>query len=104
MKYYRKQPVEAIQWNGDNQIEVLYYFGEFISDYHIGDDGCLTIIYIDSKNRKHQVAIPKFGWIVVEGKMLQFYKDETFRKTFEPAYCKGPIWSSAQEMVDMIDK
>ena len=31
MKYYRKPPVEAIQWNGDNQKEV-YEFVERVSN------------------------------------------------------------------------
>lgn len=96
MKYYRKQPVEAMQWTGDNQMEVSEFIQKVTKSFATKDDGFgnLNVCYLCSKKRKHQVVIPKFGWIVVEGKTLQFYKDETFRKTFKPAEddSKGIDW------------
>lgn len=41
---------------------------------------------------KHTVNLPFFGWVVRNGKTFQFYKDATFRKTFEEVQeddCKG---------------
>lgn len=87
MKYYRKQPIEAIQWNGDDQMEVSDFIQKVTRAFATKDDGYgnLNVCYMDSKKRKHQAVIPKFGWVVIEGKTLQFYKDETFRKTFKAA-------------------
>lgn len=87
MKYYRKQPVEAMQWTGDNQKDVSEFIHKVAKNYCTKDDGYgnLNVCYMDSKRRKHFCSIPKFGWVVVEGKTLQFYKDETFRKTFKAA-------------------
>lgn len=86
-KYYRKQPVEAIQWNGDNQIELSEFIGKVVKDYYTKDDGYgnLNVCYMDSKKHKHLSAIPKYGWVVIEGKTLQFYKGKTFKKTFKAA-------------------
>lgn len=86
MKYYRKKPVEAIQWNGKNQQEVSDLVERVSSVFCTqGNDGeALTIGYLDSKQNNHVANIPMFGWVVIEGKTLQFYKDETFRKTFRP--------------------
>lgn len=85
MKYMRKTPVEAIQWTGDNRNEVQ----EFISHttkYHCtwyDGSGNLIISYKYIKGRKFNVVVPKFGWVVRDGMTFQFYKDTTFRKTFE---------------------
>lgn len=86
MKYYRKKPVEAIQWNGKNQQEVSDLVERVSSVFCTqGNDGeALTIGYLDSKQNNHIANLPMFGWVVIEGKTLQFYKDETFRKTFRP--------------------
>lgn len=105
MKYYRKEPVEAIQWTGDNQKGVY----EFIERLSRGfctqndEDGKLTVGYLDSKQNSHIVKMPKFGWVVAEGNTLQFYKDETFRKTFKAAEedSKGIDWDG---MTDTINK
>lgn len=106
MKYYRKQPVEAIQWRGDNHMDVSEFIQKVTKSFATKDDGYgnLNVCYMDSKKRTHQAIIPKFGWVVIEGKTLQFYKDETFRKTFKEADGDDPIWSSAQKKVDMIEK
>lgn len=86
---YRKKPVviDAIQWNGDNQIELSEFIGKVVKDYYTKDDGYgnLNVCYMDSKKRKHLSAIPKYGWVVIEGKTLQFYKGKTFKKTFKAA-------------------
>lgn len=86
MKYMRKTPVEAIQWNGDN----LYDVHDFIvktAKYCCSkaDSGSLVVAWEDLRGRKFKAIVPKFGWVVKEGKTFQFYKDLTFRKTFEEA-------------------
>ena len=85
MRYIRKTPVEAIQWNGDNPKEVSNFISPTTKSYCTLDNrsGNLNISYADIKGRKYKVAVPKFGWVVRDGKTLQFYNDITFRKTFE---------------------
>lgn len=103
MKYYRKQPVEAMQWDGDNQKEVSKFIGTAANGYCTKDDGYgnLNVCYMDRKKRKHLSVVPKFGWVVIEGKTLQFYKDETFRKTFKAAEedSKGIDWAGMDKIV-----
>lgn len=95
MKYMRKTPVEAIQWKGDNQKEVSNFIRLTTKSRCTRDDGFgnLNIVYEDlRRGRKFKVVVPKFGWVVREGKTFQFYKDATFRKTFEEVQendCKG---------------
>ena len=90
MKYYRKQPVEAIQWTGE--YGVLGWINKFGIEAYMDYEGHpdidsldLHLIYFDDKKRKHKATVPMYAWVVVEGKTLQFYKDETFRKTFKAA-------------------
>ena len=104
MKYYRKPPVEAIQWNGDNQKEV-YEFVERVSNVFYTNGygkGGLKIGYLDSKQNNHIANIPKFGWVVIEGKTLQFYKDETFKRTFKAAEedNKGIDWAGMTNTIN----
>lgn len=86
MKYMRKTPVEAIQWKGGNQKEVSNFIRLTTKSRCTRDDGFgnLNIVYEDlSRGRKFKAVVPKFGWVVKDGKTFQFYKDATFRKTFE---------------------
>lgn len=84
MKYRRKTPVEAIQWNGDNLNEVYDFIIKTAKSCCAKDDySDLIIAYEDRRGRKFKTVIPLFGWIVREGNTFQFYKDATFRKTFE---------------------
>lgn len=95
MKYMRKTPVEAIQWKGNNQKEVSDFIRLTTKSRCTRDDGFgnLNIVYEDHRGRKFKTVIPLFGWVVKEeGKTFQFYKDATFRKTFEEVQendCKG---------------
>lgn len=94
MSYMRKTPVEAIQWKGDNQKEVSNFISLTTKSFYTRDDGFgnLNIAYTDLRGRKFKTIIPFFGWVVKEGKTFQFYKDATFRKTFEEVQeddCKG---------------
>lgn len=94
MRYMRKTPVEAIQWKGDNPKEVSNFISPTTKSYSTLDDrsGNLTISYADLRGRKYKVVVPKFGWVVRNGKTFQFYKDATFRKTFGKVQeddCKG---------------
>ena len=80
----RKTPVEAIQWNGDNLNEVYDFIIKTAKSCCAKDDySDLIIAYEDRRGRKFKTVIPLFGWVVREGKTFQFYKDATFRKTFE---------------------
>ena len=84
MKYMRKTPVEAIQWNGDNLNEVYDFIIKTAKSCCAkADSGSLIVAWEDLRGRKFKTVIPKFGWVVREGKTFQFYKDATFRKTFE---------------------
>lgn len=87
VKYYRKQPIEAIQWRGDNQNEVHQLASKAVEGCYTANDADsnLHVAYWDKKGSKHLALVPKFGWVVVEGKMLQFYTDDTFRRTFKAA-------------------
>ena len=84
MKYMRKTPVEAIQWRPDNRTEFDKFVNKYVRYYMCYEctNGNILLCYWDFNARKHITEIPKFGWIVREGKTFQFYKDETFRKTF----------------------
>ena len=85
MKYMRKKPVEAIQWNGHNLIEVSKFISHATKSYNMRDDdfGNLDITYSFQKGRISRAVVPLFGWVVKDGKAFEFYKDSTFRKTFE---------------------
>ena len=104
MKYMRKTPVEAIQWKGDNRYDVH----EFIvktAQYccsKADKSGSLIIVYKDHRDRTFKTIIPMLGWVVREGKTFQFYKDSTFRKTFEAVAddCKGIDWKSVKAITE----
>ena len=85
MKYMRKTPVEAIQWRPDNRKEFGEFVGKYTKDYATFEytNGNILLCYWDFNSRKHITEIPKFGWVVREGKTFQFYKDTTFHKTFD---------------------
>lgn len=87
MKYMRKTPAEAIQWNPDNRAEFDKFVNKYVRYYMCYEctNGNILLCYWDFNARKHITEIPKFGWIVREGKTFQFYKDSTFKKTFEEA-------------------
>jgi len=106
MKYRRKTPVEAIQWNGDNLNEVYDFIIKTAKSCCANKSCCakddysdLIIAYEDRRGRKFKTVIPLFGWIVREGNTFQFYKDATFRKTFEEAKEDGN-----EEITDSIIK
>ena len=84
MKYMRKTPVEAIQWNGGNKNEV-YGFIIKTAKYccATADYGDLIIAYEDRRGRKFKAVIPLFGWVVRDDKTLLFYRDPSFKRTFE---------------------
>lgn len=101
MKYYRKQPVEAIQWDGHNLNEVSEFISNATKSYSMWSDGFdnLDITYSFQKGRASQAVVPVFGWIVKDGKAFEFYKDETFKKAFEEAKEDGN-----EEITDSIIK
>ena len=74
MKYMRKTPVEAIQWNGGNQKEVSKFIRLTTKSRCTRDDGFgnLNIVYEDLRGRKFKTVIPLFGWVVRDGKTFQF--------------------------------
>lgn len=90
MKYYRKQPVEAIQWDGhpsaiETLDKLLQDMGFNVRVLDVDIRWNLKIGYTDSHGRNHQALLPLEGWVVIEGKTLQFYKDKTFKHTFKAA-------------------
>ena len=85
-----KKMVEAVQWNGDNQNEFTEFVGKFAGKTtSMPHKGYLAVAYYDRKKRLHRADVPDYGWVVAEGKTLQFYEDETFRKTFKAAEKKS---------------
>lgn len=100
----RKTPVEAIQWTGDNQREVYDFMNKTAKTCCNMDDGSgnLIMFWKDFARRRFKAVIPKFGWVVREGKTFQFYKDDTFRKTFEAVTddCKGIDWISVKAITE----
>ena len=106
MRYMRKTPVEAIQWNGDNQREVSDFIGHTAKCHCTctWDDGSdnLSIAYKDLTGRHRKAGVHKFGWVVREGKTFQFYRDSTFRKTFEETSdddSKGIDWEGMNNTI-----
>ena len=103
MRYMRKTPVEAIQWNGDNLNEVYDFIIKTAKSCCAKDDySDLIIAYEDRRGRKFKTVIPLFGWVVREGKTFQFYKDATFRKTFEEVQkgnSKGIDWEGMNNTI-----
>ena len=80
----RKTPVEAIQWTVDNQDDVHGFIIKTAKLCSTCDDnGSLILSFKDLRGRTFKTVLPKYGWVVREGKTFQFYKDATFRKTFE---------------------
>ena len=112
MKYMRKTPVEAIQWNGDNLNEVYDFIIKTAKSCCAKDDySDLIIAYEDRRESKFKTVIPLFGWVVREGNTFQFYKDSTFRKTFEEVHedgSKGIDWEgmdkTIKEVFDSFDE
>ena len=104
MKYMRKTPVEAIQWNPDNRKEFGEFVNKYVRDYTCYEytNGNILLCYWDFNARKHITEIPKFGWIVREGNTFKFYKDATFQKTFEEVQkgeIKGVDWEGMNKTV-----
>ena len=103
MKYMRKTPVEAIQWNGDNLNEVYDFIIKTAKSCCAKDDySGLIIAYEDRRGRKFKTVIPLFGWVVREGNTFQFYRDATFRKTFEEVQNdgnKGVEWKGMNKTI-----
>ena len=85
MKYMRKTPVEAIQWTGDNQREVYDFMNKTARTCCNAADssGNLIMFWKDFARRKFKAVVPMLGWVVRDDKAFKFYKDSSFRKTFE---------------------
>ena len=80
----RKTPVEAIQWTVDNQDDVHGFIIKTAKLCSTCDDnGSLILSFKDLRGRTFKTVLPKYGWVVREGKTFQFYKDTTFHKTFD---------------------
>ena len=103
MKYMRKTPVEAIQWNPDNRKEFGEFVNKYVRDYTCYEyaNGNILLCYWDFNARKHITEIPKNGWIVREGNTFQFYKNKTFNSTFEKISddSKGIDWRGMNKTV-----
>ena len=104
MKYMRKTPVEAIQWNGYNQQEVSDFIAHTTKSYCTWEDtaGNLITSYENISGRKLNAVVPKYGWVVRDGKTFQFYRDSTFRKTFDEVQeddSKGIDWEGMNKTI-----
>ena len=103
MKYMRKTPVEAIQWMGDNQDDVHGFIIKTAKLCSTCDDnGSLILSFKDLRERTFNTVLPKDGWVVREGKTFQFYKDATFRNTFEEVQkgdSKGIDWDGMNKTI-----
>ena len=100
----RKTPVEAIQWNGHNLQEVSEFVSLAAKSYSMWNDdfGNLDMTYSFQKGRTSRAVIPLFGWVVKDGKSFEFYKDATFRKTFEEVPddgSKGIDWEGMDKTI-----
>ena len=100
----RKTPVEAIQWNGHNLNEVSEFISYATKSYSMwNNEFCnLYLTYSFQKGRISKAVIPLFGWVVKDGETFQFYKDSTFRKTFEETSdddSKGVDWDAMSKTI-----
>ena len=104
MKYMRKTPVEAIQWTGYNQKEVHDFIINAANSCCTQECGFgrLIIVFENLREQAIKTVLPLFGWVVREGNTLQFYKDDTFRKTFEAVAddCKAIDWKSVKAVTE----
>ena len=104
MKYMRKTPVEAIQWAGDNQREVYDFMNKTARTCCNAADssGNLIMFWKDFARRKFKAVVPMLGWVVRDDKAFKFYKDSTFRKTFEEVQNdgnKGVDWKGMNKAI-----
>ena len=112
MKYMRKTPVEAIQWNGDNLNEVYDFIIKTAKSCCAKDDySDLIIVYEDRRGRKFKTVLPKYGWVVKDGKTFHFYRNPSFKRTFEKVQedsNKGIDWEgmdkTIKEVFDSFDE
>lgn len=99
----RKTPVEAIQWKPDNRKEFDKFVNKYVRyyTYYEYTNGNILLCYWDFNAHKHITEIPKFGWIVREGKTFQFYKNKTFHNTFEKITddSKGIDWEGMNKTI-----
>lgn len=79
MKYIKKPVIiEAIQWKGNNEEELLDFFGEF-DNHKLENDGTITIGTLEGNHTTN-----KGDWII-KGVKGEFYpcKPDIFKKTYE---------------------
>lgn len=89
---YRKKPVvvEAIQWNGVNLQEIIYFVGDKLechicdTAWKVGKDKPQVTIKIKTLEGEH---IATEGDYIIKGVHGEFYpcKSDIFEKTYEPA-------------------
>ena len=77
MAKYRKKPVviEAIQWNGRNEVEVSNFIG---GNLEMGDES----LFIQTLEGKMEASVGDF---IIKGVKGEFYpcKPDVFEKTYE---------------------
>ena len=76
MKYMRKTPVEAIQWNGDNLNEVYdFIIKTAMTCCNAADSsGNLIMFWKDFARRKFKAVVPMLGWVVRDDKAFNINK------------------------------
>ena len=109
----RKTPVEAIQWNGTNRKEVHDFIINAANSCCTQDDGFGRLIIVFENLREHAIktVLPKYGWVVKDGKTFHFYRNSSFKRTFEKVQedsNKGIDWEgmdkTIKEVFDSFDE
>ena len=69
-EYWKKLPVRAIQWDGENWDEVRRF-----AEWRVTHDGADLFF--------HDAKVPQFWWIAQVAKTrFQCYRDDSFRRIF----------------------
>jgi hypothetical protein len=81
-KFKRKKLVEAIQWNGDNVIEVLSFVQAIILSTAPAGNG-QRLLYLNMSNCKERLE-PGCWLVKDEYDSFEVWQDDQFRSDFEP--------------------
>ena len=88
MPFYRKRPVviEAVQWRGDNEDEMLEWMGEefYVREPYVGEltgNAYTAVIWVNANTNWLNIVTGE--WVIKDS--LGFYpcKNEQFHETYE---------------------
>jgi hypothetical protein len=90
--YYRKKPIEiqAIQWTGDNLLEVAGFLGSDFAGVEHGDDGIHGGLYVHTLEGTMRAHI---GDYILRGIYEEHYvcRQDIFEETYDPCGRAGEI-------------